>query len=276
MTRYAAARLSPASHPCFFAGARHSHGRIHLPVAAGCNIRCGYCDHRTDCPHESRPGLASRVMTPEQALEWLSRTRREMPWLAVAGIAGPGDPFHDPDNTLATLELVRAHHQDLLLCLSSNGLGMFEYIPRLAELGVGFVTLTVNAVDPAVGTKLYSWISWQGRRLEGAEAADLLWERQEAALVLLKVHGLTVKVNMVVVPGINDLHVTAVARRVAALGADLMNLIPLIPLPGTPLAGTPLPSAALMESLRRQAGRYLPQMRHCQRCRADAAGFLGE
>lgn len=245
-------------------------------MAAGCNIRCGYCDRRANCPHESRPGVASRVLTPEQALEWLTRAREEMPWLAVAGIAGPGDPFDDPGNTLATLELVRAQHPDLLLCLSSNGLGLFEHVPRLADLGVGFVTLTVNAVDPAVGGKLYSWISWQGRRLEGPEAADLLWERQKAALILLKAAGLTVKVNTVVVPGVNDLHVTAVARRVADLGADLMNLIPLIPLPATPLANTPPPSAALMESLRRQAGRHLPQMRHCRRCRADAVGLLGE
>ena len=216
------------------------------------------------------------MLAPHAALEWLARSRQEMPWLAVAGIAGPGDPFHDPEATLATLELVRAHHPDLLLCLSSNGLGIFEHIPSLVELGVEFVTLTVNAVDPAVGAKLYSWIRWQGRRLKGPEAADLLWERQEAALVLLKAHNLKVKVNMVVVPGINDLHVAAVASRVAALGADLMNLIPLIPLPGTPLAGTPPPSAALMESLRRQAGRYLLQMRHCRRCRADAVGLLEE
>jgi len=31
-----------------------------------------------------------------------------------------------------------------------------------------------------------------------------------------------------------------------------------------------------MESIRREAGAYLPQMSHCTRCRADAAGLIGE
>lgn len=276
MSQTALASAADARHPCFSPQARHGFGRIHLAVASNCNIQCHYCDRRLDCPNESRPGVASRVLTPPEALEHLSRLRQEMPWLAVAGIAGPGDPFCDPESTLRTLELVRASHPDLLLCLSSNGLGLLEHIPRLLELGVGFVTLTINATDAAVGGRIYAWIRHQGRRLTGRAAFELLWERQLAALVALKAGGITVKINTVVAPGVNDRQVPGLARQVAALGADLMNLIPLIPLPRTPLARVGPPSRELMADLRRRAGHFLPQMRHCRRCRADAVGLLDQ
>jgi len=32
----------------------------------------------------------------------------------------------------------------------------------------------------------------------------------------------------------------------------------------------------MIEDVQARAGRYLPQMRHCTRCRADAVGLLGE
>ena len=48
--------MIPAEHPCFSAQAHFRYGRIHLPVAPRCNIRCGYCDRRYDCANESRPG----------------------------------------------------------------------------------------------------------------------------------------------------------------------------------------------------------------------------
>ncbi len=50
-------------HPCF--GGDHSNtGRIHLPVAPGCNIKCGFCERRFDCANETRPGVTSKVLTP--------------------------------------------------------------------------------------------------------------------------------------------------------------------------------------------------------------------
>jgi nitrogen fixation protein NifB len=52
-------------------------------------------------------------------------------------------------------------------------------------------------------------------------------------------------------------------------------MIPLIPLPGTPLGNRSTLTQTTMDRLRQQAGVYLPQMRHCSRCRADAARLLG-
>ena len=87
---------------------------------------------------------------------------------------------------------------------------------------------------------------------------------------------MTVKVNTVVIPGINDAHAVEVAKRASERGADILNCIPLYHVAGTPLEGVAPPTAERMESIRLEAGGYLPQMSHCGRCRADAAGMIGE
>ena len=199
-----------------------------------------------------------------------------MPWISVAGIAGPGDAFAEPRRTFATLELIRSRHPALHLCLSTNGLGIGAHIEALAELKVGFVTVTVNAVDPEIGARLYSWIDWQGKKMVGVAAASLLLDRQLQALDRLKTKAIMVKVNTVVIPGINSDHVPAIAGKIAEIGVDLHNLIAMIPVPGTVLGKVSSPSLECMASLRRAAECYLPQMHHCMRCRADEVGLLGE
>jgi nitrogen fixation protein NifB len=53
-----------------------------------------------------------------------------------------------------------------------------------------------------------------------------------------------------------------------------LNLIPLHPTADTAFGHLPEPAEALMDELRARAEKYLPQMRHCRRCRADAVGLL--
>ena len=67
-----------------------------------------------------------------------------------------------------------------------------------------------------------------------------------------------------------------VARAVADLGVHRFNLMPLIPVAGTNFSHLFPPEDELVDRLRAECEEYLPQMRHCQRCRADAAGVLGE
>ncbi|GKT10852.1 radical SAM protein [Desulforhabdus sp. TSK] len=261
-------------HPCFSAKAAGRYGRIHIPVAPACNIQCAYCNRAYDCINESRPGVASRVLHPEEALDYLDEALSRMPFITVAGIAGPGDAFADPERTLTTLERIRKAHPALHLCLSTNGLAVAEHVDALVHLRVGFVTVTVNAVDPKIGGRIYTKVSLGKQVLQGSEAASLLVERQMDAIARLKARGITVKVNTVVIPGINDTHTAAVAERVARLKADLHNLIALIPVSGTPLENIAPPSVSSLASLRRAAEAFLPQMRHCGRCRADAVGLL--
>lgn len=268
--------LDLSRHPCFNDKERHRYGRIHLPVAPKCNIQCNFCDRKSDCVNESRPGVTSAVLSPGQALHYLDQVIEKSPNIAVVGIAGPGDPFANPDATMETLERVRAKYPEMLLCLASNGLNVTPYAERLAELQVSHVTITINAVDPEIGAKVYAWVRPGKRGYRGVEGARLLLDKQLEAVRTLKRYGVTVKVNTIIIPGVNDDHVVEVAKTVSELGADICNCIPICPVEGTPLGNVEPPAAAEVAAVRSKAGEYMPLMHHCTRCRADAVGLLGQ
>ncbi len=261
-------------HPCFNAKVKGRFGRVHLPVAPKCNILCNYCNRKFDCVNESRPGVTSSVLSPAQAIAYLERVLEAQPCITVAGLAGPGDPFANPKETMETLRLVRQRFPELLLCLASNGLGLLPYLDELAELQVSHVTITVNAVDPEIGAKIYSWVR-DGKVIHrGRQAAEVLLARQLDAIRGLKARGIVVKINTIVIPGINDQHVEEVARKMADLGVDLLNCMPVYPNADTPFGEIPEPEPEQMAAIQAAAGHFLPQMRHCTRCRADAVGLL--
>jgi nitrogen fixation protein NifB len=264
------------NHPCFNAEVRHTAGRIHLPVAPKCNVQCNFCNRKFDCANESRPGVTASVMKPAQAIEYLAEVSERIDRLSVVGIAGPGDPFANPEETLETLERVHAAFPGKLLCVSSNGLNLPEYVPQLAALNVSHVTVTVNAVSPETGARIYEWVHCDGKTFRGQEGAAILLDRQIRAVQLLKEHGITVKINTVVIPRVNEHHIPEIARRMAALGADIQNCIPMIPVAGTPYELLEEPSPKIMRIIRAQTSLHIRQMSHCARCRADAVGLLGE
>jgi len=269
-------------HPCF--GGDHTKaGRIHLPVAPGCNIKCGFCERRFDCANESRPGVTSRVLTPEQGVERVRLVQRHMEKqardkgegarLKVVGIAGPGDPLANP-RTFETFKLVREAFPDMTLCLSTNGLLLPDKIDEIVAHDVHSLTVTINALTPETGARVYEWIRFGGQRLDGKEAAAILLERQLTGLKLAAAAGLLVKVNQVYIPGINDHETLDLAVRVRELGASMMNIMPVIPV-GRFKDIAP-PSETTMEMVRNQAELILSQARHCKQCRADAAGLIGQ
>ncbi len=263
-----------SKHPCFNKSSSGSCGRVHLPVAPGCNIQCNYCNRKYDCVNESRPGVTSAVLPPDRAVEYLDEVLRKEPRITVVGIAGPGDPMADAEKTIATIEGINAKYPDMLYCLSSNGLALPEHVDRLVELGVTHVTVTMNAVDPEIGAKIYSWVRVGKVVYRGVDGARMLLERQLESIRLLKARGVTVKVNSIVIPGVNDHHLAEVARVASELGADIQNLIPLHPTADTPFAGMDEPSKELIHDLRAKNGELITQMTHCRRCRADAVGLL--
>lgn len=262
-------------HPCFHGKASARWGRIHLPVAPDCNIQCNFCNRLYACVNESRPGVTRHVFKPAEALAALNRLLQQRADIAVVGIAGPGDPLCDLDRTLETLRAVHATHPELLICVSTNGLNLPGHIDELADAGVTHVTVTVNAIDPHIGQQIYASVTENHRIYQGFEAAKILFGRQEEAVIGLKQRGLMVKINTVVLPGINTGHIPAIAAKVAEWGADTMNCIPLIPVHDTPFADLTTPTEAEMACIRKSIAGHIPQICHCRRCRADAVGLLG-
>ncbi len=264
------------AHPCFNEEAKHTNARVHLPVAPKCNIQCNYCNRKYDCVNESRPGVTSSVLAPFQAVGYLKELDTRIENLAVIGIAGPGDPFANAEETLETMRRVNAEFPDKIFCLSTNGLNLEPYIDEIAELGVSHVTLTINAIDPSITAKIYKWVRFNKKVYRGEEGAAILLESQLACIPKLKARGITVKINSIIIPGVNEDHIPEVARKCAELGADVINCIPLIPTAETPFEEVPKPDAKMIFRVRNLSSKYLKIMSHCARCRADAAGLLGQ
>ncbi|HCM29074.1 MAG: hypothetical protein A2Z99_18950 [Treponema sp. GWB1_62_6] len=268
--------FSAIGHPCFDRNHKAAVARLHLPVAPRCNVQCRFCDRSFDCVNESRPGVTAALLSPEEALVRVDTVRKRLPNLRVVGIAGPGDPLANPLETMETFRLVRSKHPDLALCLATNGLALPGKVAELVDAGVSHLTVTVNAVDAGIGSRVYSWIRFDGRARTGVDAARFLLERQLEGIGEAAAAGLVVKVNTILIPGLNLGEVGSIARECSARGATFMNAIPLLPVKGTALESSGEPSKEAVAEARRTAAIHLPQLSHCSRCRADAAGLLGK
>jgi len=263
------------AHPCFDKEAKHSHARVHLPVAPKCNIQCNYCNRKYDCVNESRPGVTSAVLSPHQALTYLRALHEKLYNISVIGIAGPGDPFANPDETLKTLELVHEAYPEKIFCLSTNGLNISPYIGELVKYNVSHVTITMNAVRPETAKHIYAWVRKDKKVYRGTEGAEVLLSAQLEAIRQLKDAGITVKINSIILPGINEDCFGEIASTVARLGADVMNCIPVYPNEDTAFAQMEKPPSDMIRGVRSEAQNHIELMTHCARCRADAAGLLG-
>jgi nitrogen fixation protein NifB len=260
-------------HPCYGSGAHFKFGRVHLPVVSTCNIGCNYCVRKYDCANENRPGVTSKVIMAEEALQRVRFAVQKDPRLRVVGIAGPGDPLSN-DVTFDTLRLVQKEFPHLTRCISTNGLLLPEKLAELKEVGVSALTITINAVDPAVGEQIYSFVRYQNKLYRGRKAFEVLSKNQLDGLRAAAEAGIVVKVNSVFIPGVNSEHLVDVARTVRDLGAYIMNIMPLIP--QAKFAHFPAPSLQEIQRIRHLCEGMLFQFHNCVQCRADAIGVPSE
>jgi nitrogen fixation protein NifB len=262
-----------SQHPCYSKEAQHKYGRIHLAVAPKCNIQCNYCDRKFDCVNESRPGVTSQVLTPEEALERTKDVLNEYPFIKVIGIAGPGDPLAN-DETFETLELIRKEFPNVTFCLSTNGLALPEKMPDLLNVGINTLTVTMNAIDSEIEAQLIDHVTYNGKVYRGVEAAEILIKNQLEGIKLAVEAGIVVKVNTVLVPDINGQHILDVAKKINELGVFIMNVMPLIC--QAKFADMVSPTPAERKAVQDMCEPYVQQMRHCRQCRSDAFGLIGQ
>jgi len=268
------------NHPCYSEDAHHYFARMHVAVAPACNIQCHYCNRKYDCANESRPGVVSEVLTPDQAVKKTMAVAANIPQMTVLGIAGPGDPLANPEKTFETFRRLSEEAPDIKLCVSTNGLALPDAVEELSKHNIDHVTITINCVDPKIGAKIYPWIFWNNRRIKGVKGAKILIEQQQKGLEMLIAKGILVKVNSVMIPGVNDEHLAEVSRVVKSKGAFLHNVMPLIAEAehGTfyGVMGQRGPTPDELQDLQDSCSGDMNMMRHCRQCRADAVGMLGE
>ncbi|RXJ68567.1 nitrogenase cofactor biosynthesis protein NifB [Halarcobacter ebronensis] len=270
------------NHPCYSEGAHQHYARIHVAVAPACNIQCHYCNRKFDCSNESRPGVTSAKLSPEDAVKKVLYVGGEIQQLSVVGIAGPGDALANPAKTFETFRLLQEKAPDLKLCLSTNGLRLPEFIDEIVKYNVDHVTVTINSVDQSgeVGSKIYPWVHWNHKKVFGKEGAKILLEQQLKGIKMLVERGILVKANSVLIPGVNDKELPNVAKKLKELNVFLHNIMPLLSKEefGTYYGLNGQRSASDQEVMEAQeaCGMDMKLMSHCRQCRADAVGLIGE
>lgn len=259
-------------HPCLGGEANSNFGRIHLPVSPSCNIQCKFC--KRDCnDNEDRPGVAKGILAPKDAVKTVKKALELCPEITVVGIAGPGDTLATPE-AIETFKLIDMAYPDLIKCLSTNGLLLYRYAEELYDAGVRTVTVTVNAVDSYIQSQIISYIVYDHKKYYGEEAAQILIDNQLRGITKMSELGAIVKINSVLIPGINDKHIEEIAKTVKAAGASLYNIIPLIP--QHEFSHISAPTCEQLDKARVTAEKHLQVFRHCKHCRADACGIPGK
>jgi len=260
-------------HPCFSKDACHFFGRMHLPVAPKCNIQCNYCIRKFDCVNESRPGVTSKVLKPQEALERVREVLKKVHFIKVVAVAGPGEPLFN-EETFETFRLVKVEFPHLLRCMSTNGLLLPDRMDDIVDIGINTLTVTVNAIDSAIGAEIYSFVNYQGKKYRGEEGAAILIRNQLEGIQEVVKRKILVKVNTVLIPTVNDEHIMEITKKISELGVYIQNIIPIIP--QYKFAHIIPPTPKEKREIQEKCRKYVMQMTHCRQCRADAIGRLGK
>ena len=125
-----------------------------------CNIQCHYCNRKYDCANESRPGVVSERLAPEEAI-------RKVLAVAARGAGALGGRHRragrrarEPGGDLRDARGDPARGAGPRRCASRRTASRSPTTwTGWSALGVRHVTVTVNMIDPEVGERIYPWIA---------------------------------------------------------------------------------------------------------------------
>jgi len=258
-----------SAHPCFSDEAHARVGRIHLPIAPRCDIRCAFCERNFCAALEIRhPGWTAKLLSVTEAVDLIRSVMRSRQGATqfVVGVAGPGDPLSN-DETFEALGRIHDEYPRLLKCVSTNGLLLDDKLQRIIDVGIRAMTVTVNAPNSQIGKGIYSLVRYRGTAYRGEEAARLLLDKQFNGIRKAADAGLKVKVNSVLIPGVNDSSMPELATWIKEAGGVMMNIMPLIP--SGQMRDLPSPTCDELRRARSECEKIIPQFHLCQQCRAD-------
>lgn len=261
-------------HPCFSKFSFNLYSRLHLPLVSSCNLSCIYCVRTVGYSNEYRPGISNHVINPIEAFDIVNQAIRKTPNLSTIGVSGPGEPLAEPETIIKTFELIRRRYPDINLCLSTNGLVLANWIDHLVKLRVKYFTITINAIDYEKAGLISKKVFFNNKYLTGVDAGKVLVNQQLKAVRILSEKDVFIKINIVLLPKINESEIDIIYKSLEKYKISLYNIIPVIVTPQTSnLLQTPSHDDI------NKARSVIPAnklMIHCNRCRADAFGVLAE
>ncbi|TXT55777.1 MAG: hypothetical protein BAJATHORv1_30159 [Candidatus Thorarchaeota archaeon] len=260
-------------HPCW--SQIDSWERIHLPVARKCNVKCIYCDHLLEsaCHSGSRPGRSRQVMKPEEAIERCLSELSKRKNLRIVAVSGPGEPLANKE-TFETLWRIRQMKSDIKICLSTNGTLLSSNIQKLEELNIETISVTVSSTNLETIEQLYQWMLIDEKRVSGAGMASIILRSQIKGIAEASNVGIFIKVNTVLIPGLNDRDIIDLAKQIHNAGAKIHNIVPLIP--HSDAKKYRVPTQKEIEDARAKSNSFIPQFTHCRQCRSDVVGIPGQ
>lgn len=211
-------------HPCFNNYDFHS-AIIHLPIATTSNLvykrnLLNKLEGQNFCKKDSNV-----LLSLKDALAGLRDAKKSLPNLSVVAIAGPNEPLADFETLKYVLSYVRQKYPKLLLCVATNGLLLPIYVRHLISLGLNSVSITLNTLDPMVGAKIYEQISYMGNTYFGLKAAKILLENQMIGIQYLVNYKIAVKLNIEIIPGVNEDEIEDIIQFAKKSGCTLTNVL---------------------------------------------------
>lgn len=259
-------------HPCFNNCDFHN-AIIHLPVVSEGNI--GYKDNTLKiCPDASLRGGGNQILSPYEAMASFIEAKKSMPNLTVAAISGPGEALADFEAVKETFRLIRQINPEMLFCLSTNGLMLPIYANHLISLGVNYVTVAVNTINPETGARMYDYITYLGHKYYGAEGTNILIQNQISGISYLTSRGISVRMNIHVIKGVNEHEISDIVSLAKECGCELTNVIKVAPGKRNDENGLETYSSDELSDVRQQYEKIIPQSYFCKPCYASTIETL--
>jgi nitrogen fixation protein NifB len=211
-------------------------------------------------------------MTVEEAMSSLTEEMANRKNLNIVAISGPGEPLYN-EATFVTLEKVRESYPRIKICLSTNGILLQKSVDRLSGIGVDTISVSMSAIRPDTISRLYRSAVVGTERLEGEELGQIIPKNQLSGIQDASENGISVKVNTILIPQLNQEEIPELSRKIEAAGANLQNIVPLIPRGA--MCDLSAPSLDELYEARRISSAIIPQFRHCKQCRSDVVGIPG-
>lgn len=245
--------------------------RIHVPLAKICTMGCIYCSYELDSNLSSsfeRPGVSNFVVTKNIDIsEYVKKYMSKYPNTHVIGVSGPGEALDNFEQLKFLYDYLQLAYPDVVLCVCSNGKKYKEFKKELLSWNsLKYFTITINSFNPSSVIKIY-------RSVNSYKEALNLIETQKTAIKELSMAEKKVKINIVYMPGINDLEIESLCQQVTLLGADCINLLPVIASKQFVVPQGDIIYEKVHMVKRDLISKGYKITHKCRRCRADFCGY---
>ena len=254
-------------HPCFNNYDFHD-AILHLPVATKQNLYLQSEESCMNCLSSLSDEKIVKSISYTEAIERYLEVKRSISNLKVAAISGPGEALEEFHIVRETFQMIRQLSPGISLCISTNGLLLPVYASHLISLGVNFINVCMDTVYPVTGGRIYQKIEYLGRSYFGEEAANILIQNQITGISYLTGKGIEVRVNVRVLPGMNEDEIPDILEVAKECGCRLSNVLYPEQEKNPEANGPEAYSKTERQKLRKEYEKILPQSYFCKPCAA--------